>query len=574
MLCFFLALWSCGGNPRNRNDLSPVEETPLNISGQPADPVPRPSGGGIADEIRGLTETGILSSLLRALDLIRSRELGATEFGRVMNAVNAALVRNIYSDAAAALPAPDLPQTHIYARILREAERGNYTPPPSNSVDYLEHVLPFLAVFPGPGSGGAGSSADRLRSALPDLRKAESLNGTSVLAPYFLGLVYEKTGQFAEANAAYGRAYEISRECYPAALGLARVMNLSGQKDEARRMLSDLVIRYPDNGAVKRQLAIAYYQNRDWSRAEPAIAEILQRDSRDGEFILMRAHILVEQGLFLQAQAPLDLYSSINPNNPLYLFLRARVQAEGYRNRDAALNYLRSILRSSPGDEEVSVYAARLLLESARAEDQAEGRELLRRLLSAGTPSLQVEALALQDAIRRENWRDAQGYLTRLLEGRRSSQDLLDAYTVERGLGNNARALSYARELYERDASNDEGIAAYISALIDTGRQDEAGRMIEGRLSALSGGTAKSRYYYLRSRIRGSEESVMNDLRSSLFEDPRNLSALIAMFEIYHRRRDERRAVYYLKQALALAPGNPQLRRYETEYAGLLGGVN
>jgi Tfp pilus assembly protein PilF len=63
----------------------------------------------------------------------------------------------------------------------------------------------------------------------------------------------------------------------------------------------------------------------------------------------------------------------------------------------------------------------------------------------------------------------------------------------------------------------------------------------------------------------------MNDLRSSLFEDPRNLSALIAMFDIYHRRRDDRRAVYYLKQALSLAPDNPQLRRYETEYASLLG---
>jgi hypothetical protein len=62
----------------------------------------------------------------------------------------------------------------------------------------------------------------------------------------------------------------------------------------------------------------------------------------------------------------------------------------------------------------------------------------------------------------------------------------------------------------------------------------------------------------------------MNDLRSSLFEDPRNLNALLAIFEIYHRRRDERRAVYYLKQALAIAPDNPQLKRYERDYAGLL----
>ncbi|MDR1279170.1 MAG: hypothetical protein LBK02_10505 [Treponema sp.] len=569
LFCFFGGLLACGGSPRNRGDVPPVEETPLLIPGQGGEAVPRPSGGGIADEIRGLTESGVLSSLLRALDLIRGRDLGATEFGRVMNAVNVALIQTIYPDTAAPLPAPDLPQTHVYARILREAERGNYTPPSPGSTDYLEHILPFLAFFP-----DTGRSHERLQNALPDLQKAESLNRAPVLACYFLGLAYEKTGRLTDASTAYSRAYNISAECYPAALGLARVLNLSGQRQEAQQMLAGLVIRYPDNMAVKRQLAIAYYQNRDWSRAEPAIAEILQRNSRDGEFVLMRAHIMVEQGLFLQAQAPLDLYSSINANNPLYLFLRARVQAEGYRNRDAALNYLRSILRSFPSDEEVAIYAIRLLLESPRPEDHAEGRELLRRLLASAAPSLPVEALALQDAVRRENWREAQGYLTRLLEERRSSQDLMNAYTVERGLGNNARALSYARELYERDTSSDEGITAYISALIDTGRQDEAGRMIESRLAGLPGGTVKSRYYYLRSRIRSGEEPVMNDLRSSLFEDPRNLSALIAMFEIYHRRRDERRAVYYLKQALALAPNNPQLRRYETEYAGLLGGVN
>ncbi|MDR1587754.1 MAG: tetratricopeptide repeat protein [Treponema sp.] len=588
---FFLAAvfvtLSCGTS-------GPVQETPLPADIPPPasetgreQPVPRPSAGGVADEIRRLTETGVLSSMLRALDLIRSRGLGATEFGRLMNGVNVALIRRVYPDASTQLPVPDLPQTHVYARILREAERGGYTPPSQGSTDYLEYVLPFLALYTGasppaesPGRGGTPGEAglpplsERFRSALPDLQKAETIKPDSALAPYFLGLAYERTNMLAEAQLAYNRAYDISGECYPAALGLARVMNLSGRKQEALRMLSDLVIRYPDNTAVKRQLALTYYENGDWSRAEPAIAEILQRDNRDGDFLLMRARILVEQGRYMQAQAPLDLYSSLNPNNRTYLFLRARVQAEGYRNRDAALNYLRSILRSSPDDDEASVYAAQLLMESSRSEDQAEGGELFRRLLAHPNPSAAVLGLGLQDAIRRENWREAQRYLGRLLEERRSFQDLLNACTVERGLGNNARVLSYARELYERDPFNEEGIAAYISALIDTGRPDEAGRMIESRLSAPGGATVKSRYYYLRSRIRTSEESAMNDLRSSLFEDPRNLNALIALFEIYHRRRDERRAVYYLKQALAIAPDNPHLKRYEGEYAGLLGGAN
>jgi thioredoxin-like negative regulator of GroEL len=351
-------------------------------------------------------------------------------------------------------------------------------------------------------------------------------------------------------------------------------MDASGDKEAAFRMLSELVIQYPDTIAIKRQMALAYYHNQDWSRAEGAIEEILQQNSRDSEFLLMKAHVLVALGQVLLAQAPLDLYAAVNTNNRLYLFLRARVQAEGYRNRDSALNYLRSILRNDPDDEEAAVYAARLLLESPRQEDQIEGRELLRELLSKNSLSLTVVSLEVADAIRREAFREAKTYLERLLLERRSSRDLLFAYQIERGLGNSAQSLAYARELYEKNPDDVEGSVAYVSALIDTDRKEEASRIIESRLSSLSGGTLKSRYYYLRSRLQANEESQMNDLRSSLFEEPRNLYALTAMFEIYHRRRDERRAVYYLKQALALAPENPRLQRYESEYRAFLGSSN
>ncbi|MDR1128894.1 MAG: tetratricopeptide repeat protein [Treponema sp.] len=560
-LALILLFLSCGS--RNPG----VQELPIFV--QPSAPAaerPSPSrnNGGVAEEIRSLIENGSPPSLLRALDQIRSRQLEATEFGRLMNAVAVNLLQKLYPAVQAQFLPIDPPQTHVYAKILREAERGTYTPPSPASTDYLEHVLPFMAFL-------RESRSERLLIALPDLEKGRSLNPSSVLAPFFLGLVYERSGRTDEAFNAYTLAYGISAECYPAAIGLARIMETRGQLQDAIRIFSDLVIRNPDNIAIKRQLAIAYYRSNDWSRAEPAIAEILQRDSRDRQFILMRAHVLVEQGQFLQAQVPLDIYGTMDTNNRLYLFLRARVQAEGYRNRDAALNYLRSILRNDPGDGDASLYAARLLMESNRQEDQAEGAELLHRLLDTPDPSPQVRNLAVQDAIRRQAWAEAQGYLEPLLRDRRSSRDLFNSYTIEQGLGNNAAALQAARELYERDPSNEDGITAYISALIDTGRQDEAGRMIESRLASLGGGVLKGRYYYLRSRLRGSEESVMNDLRSCLFEDPRNLNALIAMFEIYQRRRDDRRAVYYLKQALALAPDNPRLKRWEVEYAAQLG---
>jgi tetratricopeptide (TPR) repeat protein len=567
-VCFFIGVFlsalflSCASPP------SRVQETPLSVQAPAVSeeaPPARPAAG-VTDTIRLLVETGTPSALARALELIRDRGFGGGEFGRVMIAVSGALIQKVYPDLPVSLPVQDPPQTHSYTRILRNGERGVYASPPANSADYLEWTLPFLALI-------SETRPEPLLGALPDLLRAERLNRDSVLAPLFLGLVYERIGRTDEANLAYGRAYGISPECYPAVLGLARIKSAEGDEQEAIRLLSEPADRYPDNMTIKRQLARAYYRDGNWARAEPVIAEILRQNNRDGEFILMRARVLVEQGHFLQAQGPLDVYATINPNDRLYLFLRARVQAEGYRNREGALNYLRSLLRSNI-DDDASVYAVRLLLESSQAEDQREGRELLQRLLREESPPFPVINLALQDAIRREAWREARPYLNRLLNERRSSQDLLNAYAVERGMGNNASALAFARELYERDPAYEEGVLAYIAALIDTGRGEEAGRIIESRLAGAAGGSVKSRYYYQRSRIRTNEEAVMNDLRSSLFEDPRNIFALIAMFEIYHRRRDERRAVYYLKQALALDPSNPLLQRYEREYAAALGGTN
>jgi tetratricopeptide (TPR) repeat protein len=523
--------------------------------------------GGVADEIRGLVETGLLSSMTQALELIRSRELGGVDFGRMMNGIITVLVKNIYPDSMVQLPIFDLPQTYSYSRILREAERGVYVHPLEGSSDFFEYVLPFLAI-------NGDTQSEILVNALSDLSKAGEMRPLSVLPPYFRALIFERMDQLTSADAEFKKAHEISGEFYPALTGIARIMSRTGRRDEAITVYSNLIIDYPDSLDIKRQLAITYYDNRDWSRAGPAVDELLQSEPRNGEFLLMRAHILIEQGSFTQANAPLDSYASIsanNANNRSYLFLRARIQAEGNRNRDSALNYLRSILRHNPDDEEAAIYAARLLMESQRPADQAEGRELLRNLQQTTGSSIIVLSLSLRDAIQRENWREAQTYLNRILIVRRTTQDLTDAYYVERGVGNNARALAFARELYERDTSNNDYVAVYISALIDNGRRDEASRMLESRLSAAVAGNERGRYYYLRSRLQNDEESTLADLRSSIFEDPRNLDALIAMFEIYHRRREERRAVHYLRQALAIAPDNPRLRRYEREYSTLLG---
>jgi tetratricopeptide (TPR) repeat protein len=511
-------------------------------------------------------ESGTPPSILRALDIIRSRDLGNTEFGRAMTAVCVTLMQKLYAEIPAELPTSDPPPTHGYTRILRDAERGAYTPASSTSVDYLEHVLPFLALL-------NETRPERLAAALPDLEKASALGRNSVLDPYFRGLVAERRGMLDDAFAAYNRAMSFSVESYPAIVGAARVMAAQGKASESVALLTELLVRYPDNLLAKRELALAYYSAKDWSRASNAVSEVLQRDPKDSRFILMRAHILTEQGAFTQAQPLLDAYAVVDANSRLYLFLRARVQAEGYRNRDSALNYLRALLRTRPNDEEALAYYAKLLLESPRPEETSEGRAVLARLVASGSQSPVIAELALKDAVARLAWREALPVAEALLAGRRSASDLRAAYAVYRGLGDLESALFVARELYERDSQNLEWTSFFVSALIDSGQRSEATRIIDARLPTIPSGSIKSRFHYLRSRLRPDEEGAMGDLRSSLFEDPRNLDALVAMLEIYSSRKDERRAVYYLKQALAIAPEDPVLLRYREEYASAMGVV-
>jgi len=559
---FALIMISCKSGPQSSrpDPKPPVEKNTKNTKQQSKD---NQLSGNIAEEIRGLTETGILSSMLQAVELIRSRDLSGTEFGRTMLGINITLIKLVYPDSPAKLPAVDLPQTSNYTKIIKEAEKGVYVPPAPNSTDFFEHILPFLAI-------NEQTDSAVVANILSNVEKAQVLRPNSVLPPLFQGLIYQREGRNAQAEKAFKQAYDISDECYPARIGIARARRNAGNPQEAISILSELIIRYPDSTQIKRERAFCYYESHDLPRALSSIDDILQADPKDGEIILLKAAILLEQEQYPQANAALDSYASINSNNRTYLFLRARVQAEGNRNRDSALNYLRSILRVNPDDAEALVYAAGLLMESQRAEDQAEGRDMLDRLKRTNSSSIEVLSLSVKDAIQRERWQEAQGYLNRILAVRRTTQDLTDAYNVERGLGNNARALTFARELYDRDNSNNDYATIYISALINSGRKDDASRILENRIISAASGQVKSKYYFLRSRLQTNQEDVLANLRSSLFEDPRNLDALIATFEIYHNRREERRAVYYLKQALAIAPDLPALKRYEKEYASLL----
>ncbi|MDR0382847.1 MAG: tetratricopeptide repeat protein [Spirochaetaceae bacterium] len=564
--CVLPLFFSCSGAAQVRE--MPLERpaletaTPATPSRQP---VQRENQGGIAARIRSLCNSGSLSSMREAVAIISENGIEQSEFGRVMNAVIAALLEKVYALPQSAVPEP--PRNHPYSRILADAVRGIYREPPPESADYLEYVLPFLALL-------NDVSGSRLAAALPDLEKAESLDPSGALAPYFIGAALERTGRRDEASAMYDKALALSPDCYPAALGIARIMQDRGLNAEAAEFLAGMSGRYPDNVIIKRELARAYISERDWADAGQIIEQALKESPDDPALNLMRALVLFETGQLFQTQALLDRLAAASPQDRDYLFLRARLHNEGFKNRDNAVAILSPLYRLNPADLPVALYLTRLMLESNDEAEQAEGGRMLKELLkpppNGGEAPLDVILLAFNDAVRRADWQDARQYQDRILSERRTPDTLFNAFLIERGSGNSRAALAIAQELIQNYPSYERGRIAYVEALIDSGRHGEAMRLIDERVPELGAGGDKSRYYYLRGILRGDLDSAVSDFRASLFENPRNLDALKALVELYRKRGDTRHAVYYLRQALAIAPRDPVLQQYQREYEGSL----
>ena len=130
-------------------------------------------------------------------------------------------------------------------------------------------------------------------------------------------------------------------------------------------------------------------------------------------------------------------------------------------------------------------------------------------------------------------------------------------------------ALNVAQKLYSDDSSSEENQQCYLKALVAASHRQQSLDMIS-RLLPKSNQKMKSFLYYQRSYFGATEEVVLSDLRSSLTANPRNKDALFRLYEIYYRKRDWRRAQYYLKQVVAIDPANPDYLSRNAELDKLL----
>ena len=522
-----------------------------------------------SDELRRsqLDEAALASLELGTPDGIRaavsriSYSAGMSDLNRLILFLAAELMAVLYPLDRVTWDVPSVPDQDTYARIIRAAKQG--IADFSGGEGFFPLVLPALALFY---ATEASLPLDQMDSALA---RANGINPSSALPPWFRAEIAKRQGRQDDAAAFYRKAWALGGGgCYPAGLSYADSLIRAGDARSCLDIARAVLARYPSSLEAMRLCAESYAALGEWSNAEPYITSGLRADPSNADLLLLRARLLVERKEYLSASALLDSIAASSRTSKDYLLLKARIGREWNRNTASAAFYLQDALRLYPDDEAVQLAAAQVCYESGMTLNGKTGRDLVLQALERNPYNGEALSLLVADYISAFEWEAAVAtaeLFAASAPGDRSSLLLARAYS---GSGQTGRALSIMRGLYSDNPSDEEIADIYLEALIDSGDSAQARRIIDSMMPNASP-SMQSRLYYHLSRLQTDPAQELSALRSSLLTDPRNSSALFAMYAWYFRMGDYRRAQYYLKQVAAINPQNREYARLLSELEGM-----
>ena len=489
--------------------------------------------------------------------------------------------------AAGSLFTPEL-------KLLDSAAAGQAGPPPAEAAGTpLGELIPGLALF-------ASDSRETARLAQDAFDRFAQLRLPSILPNLALGVDAERRLDWSEALTRYGRVLDVAPETWPAVVGTGRSLLALGRPVSALAALQPQAKALDGVPDFMRAFGRALYENGRFAEAEDPVTRVLVDDPQDSRLILIRAHLLVRDKAYQQAMPLLDAYGTVDSSNRLYLLLRC-LAAEGLRSRDEALRWARRGLTLYPDDPELLVATSRLLYagsttgrdearslaahayelttpgaapgpgadsgpETDASSGAAEAKQEASPLVALARTAAGFEAARLLtiDAAARYQWSAAATYLDRAMS-LGSFEDRALAAAVLRNSGNWSASLSYSEAWHRERPESEDATEAYLRALVGTGNEKTAQDMIARLLPSNASSSFRSVLYYLQSRMQKSDDAALALLRSALIENADNPEALAAMYDILARRKDWNRARFYLRQAITLDPGNPDLLRRQAE---------
>lgn len=494
---------------------------------------------------------GTPASIERALDRISSADLGATDRGAELLYIARELYRIVYPylDFPGAEVA-QLSETSLYRRLFTAVKEGRIPEVPEGEATFLTTMISTLVLL-------TTGERETVEEAAAMSEQLLTINPQSDLAQFLRGLALERGGESTGALERYRDVIERAPGCYPARIGIVRVLTENGRGEEALPHTEQLLERFETEREVLRLAVEVFLQLGNLERADDLVSSALGRYPEDSILLRKRAVLLERTGRAEQARRIIRVVEEREGETAESLLVRVRLLAEEGRLSSAVAAARRGTEQYSQSTP-LQIELARLLLQQGRP---GEARRILDDVRETLPGDRQVASLLLEALIAADNWTAAREQLEELIDEKPAPDLLSKAIRIYRALDQDGRALEYAGRMVNEYPQRPEAIEEYVRLLLQMDRREEALQYIAERLRNTESSTLASQLYYLRSEVQTAPQERIESLQSALFENMQNKEALIALSSIYEQTGEYAKAVRYLRQAVSLNPRDEELKR-------------
>ena len=508
-------------------------------------------------------EKGTPASLRSAVSRVKQLGTKATDYENILFYIADSLYSIVFPNERVSWEPPKTTKDSVYVSAIESAKAGSYAFGAAKDGDFLTLVLPSLILLTAPSVSNFYPESENA------LLQAVKLNAQSLVAHYLLGILFEREGKTKLALEQFEAAFKLQSDSIVMAEPYVKTLLKFERAKDAYNTAVKVHLKNPNNLTVIKLCAESAFAMKEWTLAEPYINQVLQADSTDSKFLMMRARIFLEQEEYQKASTTLDSAAKNAELNENYYILRSRLSRDWNRNETAAIQTVNEGLTKFPESTDLMILAADLASTSGSKIANSSASQLASRILEKDGTNVQAHKILVQEAIKNKQWQTACDQAEKLLAISREDSTLILKTEACLGAGKKTEAKDTALALYKSKPDDEEIQKLYIKVLVSTNNTSEAASLIERLLPDASQKT-KSDLYYLKSLIAKDSAIRLNDLRSSLTNNPRNQEALFALYKYYYDKKDYRKAQYYLKQVIALNPTNPEYTELQAQLRKLL----
>lgn len=544
----FLCLCSCKSLPNLEED-SNIKGSAIPLPKKGADQEQKASSKK-KDELLKYIEISSHKSLTKVLNTVLSKPASLDEKDKFYLYLTTNLLEKLYPYDKNKVKVPHFSKKNSYIEGF-EALNVNEYPYQMPKNNFLSTIIPVLIL--------ATSELPKMfeEDVTSRINLAKNFNPESPLPFYLEGLFCERNYSTLKAKEMYKKAISLDSSFYPAVLKYARLCNDSGEIEESLRVLKLLPKDYEDAEEVLFLNAFANIKKKETVLATPYMEKLLSSDVVEGEGLFERVRLLIERNEYMKANSLLNVYTTKNKTDKIYLLLKARIAREWNKNDKTASQYLIQAYSYYPHHFDVLVACANLSLDSDISIQGKTADDFIQKILEIEKDNVETQKVLLKRELKNENWSSAVDIASKLVKINPSIENkglLVKAYL---GNAQYKDALDISSDLYktEKVVSN-ELFFDYLESLYRTGSIKALRQLITDNIETAKGEKLSMLYYYNAIAVAGrSSANYLSLLRSALLTNPRNKVALFSMYEWYFSSKDYRNAQFYLKQAMGIEGG-------------------